>query len=238
MSSMMLSRPAKSSREQPPPAASCSLGDLLLDDSLGLCLDINKPDNFGQTPVAYAMDSERKECVQACLKMGADVASMSVDGYSKPLHWAASRGHMELLQLMIDKGADPAAFFSDGCSVLHWAVKHNFMEMVTKLIGLPRVDVNVADVHRRGTPLHDAAELGRAQVARLLVEAGPYTAASMRRDAAPRLKLWVARPKLPGERVCTTFVLQVRLSTRRMLRAGMFCTAQLMAARLSWWHSC
>ena len=173
LSTMMVAAPATDNgTAQGSERPTRSLVTLLLDDSLGLGLSINQPDAFGQTPLAYAMGSESKGCVEACLENGADVARASVDGYSMPLHWAAQRGHNDILRLMIARGADPTVFFADGCSVLHWAVKGNLEDFVSMLLKLPRVDVNVMDLERRGTPLHDAAEAGHARLVPLLLEAG------------------------------------------------------------------
>ena len=171
----MLSRPVATRHGQdhsPEAGPVCSLIEVLLDATLGPDLDINAPDASGQTPLAYAICSESKGDVEACLRFGARVLDMSVDGYTMPLQWAASRRYNDIFQLMISSGADPTVHFADGSSVLHWAVKRNLLDCVATLLDIPRVDINVLEFQRQGTPLHDAAEAGHVDIAQLLIKKG------------------------------------------------------------------
>lgn len=70
---------------------------------------------------------------------------------NSPLHVAARDGHLKIVQLLIDKGADVNVTNSDGQSPLHLAVRrNNCMEMVELLVS-NHADVNSID--KNGMPL-------------------------------------------------------------------------------------
>ena len=97
------------------------------------------------------------------------VYATDVDGYT-PLHWAASEGHTEIAQALLDNGADIEARGSSGYTPLHWAAQNGQTEIAQALI-TARADVNARD--RSGvTPLHWAAQKGHTEIAALLHNAG------------------------------------------------------------------
>ncbi|KAH6856019.1 hypothetical protein B0I37DRAFT_424890 [Chaetomium sp. MPI-CAGE-AT-0009] len=69
-------------------------------------LDINAPDGLKRTPLVYAAGA----CVNTRDYMGAT-----------PLHWAALRGHTELISLLLEHGASSETKTSGGCTPLAWA---------------------------------------------------------------------------------------------------------------------
>ena len=53
-----------------------------------------------------------------------------------PLHDASKRGHSEVVELLVEAGADIAAQDEDGLSAIHWAVVYNRVDEVVTLIQL------------------------------------------------------------------------------------------------------
>ncbi|KAJ5554058.1 hypothetical protein N7513_004017 [Penicillium frequentans] len=53
---------------------------------------------------------------------------------SMPIYWAASYNHADVLQLLIDHGADPDSELGEGLKPLHIAAKSNFVDVVKVLL--------------------------------------------------------------------------------------------------------
>ena len=87
-----------------------------------------------------------------------------------PLHKAAERGHKEVVQLLIESGADQNVVDKRGRTSLHWAVSKGHKEVVQLLIE-NGADLNVAD-EEGTTPLHCAARSCNKEMVKLLIERG------------------------------------------------------------------
>ncbi|KAJ5806582.1 uncharacterized protein N7503_004184 [Penicillium pulvis] len=59
---------------------------------------------------------------------------MDRESASLPIYWAASYNHADVLQLLIDHGADPDAELGEGLKPLHIAAKSNFVDVVKVLL--------------------------------------------------------------------------------------------------------
>jgi len=91
-----------------------------------------------------------------------------------PLLWAAWGGHVEIVKLLLDKGAD-VNLPDSGTKItpLHMAVNEGHVEIVRLLISRGS-KINAQDL-TGGTPLHHAAYKGRFEAAKLLLDKGAKT---------------------------------------------------------------
>ena len=59
---------------------------------------------------------------------------------------AASHGRYDMVELLLDTGADVNARDEDGSTALMCACEHGYIEIVQMLLGHPDCDSNIADV--------------------------------------------------------------------------------------------
>ncbi|KAH6583759.1 hypothetical protein BASA60_001280 [Batrachochytrium salamandrivorans] len=83
------------------------------------------------------------------------------------LHWAASGKHLDIVEYLIEKGADVNAKDEADWTPLTIAVNVNAEQIVRNLIAAG-ADVNTA-TERLVTPLHYAASRDRLEIAQILV---------------------------------------------------------------------
>ena len=86
------------------------------------------------TPLQVAIQARDIEKIRALIIEGADVNELS--GNREPvLLTACSRdGHLEIITILIDAGADVNSLGKDGCTALYMACKNGHMELVGMLI--------------------------------------------------------------------------------------------------------
>ena len=71
--------------------------------------------------------------VTRCLQTGMDPEARSESGYT-PLHWAASSGKAETIEVLIAAGANPEARSESGYTPLNWAAYRGDSEAIEVLI--------------------------------------------------------------------------------------------------------
>ena len=127
---------------------------------------------FG-TPAVAALAGRHFELAEVLHRNGSSVDPRDLDGDS-PLHCAARADFLEMVQVLLDYGVDVNAQNTDGETPLAFATRGFFKDpRVVRLLLDRGADPN-AQAQRFGltTPLHQASESGRIEIARLLIEHG------------------------------------------------------------------
>jgi len=87
------------------------------------------------------------------------------------LHEAARWGHLEVIQFLISKGADPNLKTTEGTSLLHLAAMNGHAPVVEYLVKEAKLDINAQDKFG-DTPLIAACGGGKVNTAQLLLQLG------------------------------------------------------------------
>jgi ankyrin repeat protein len=85
-----------------------------------------------------------------------------------PLHVAAAKGHWQIVQILVDYGADINQSFKK-VTALHLASARGHVETVRYILSLPGILLMCTHAGEGSTPLHSAAVIGRADIVKLLL---------------------------------------------------------------------
>lgn len=94
--------------------------------------NVNHRDQYGQTPLYYAVREGHYEIVQKLISYGADVNNEDMNGQSA-LFYSAREGHKAVCELLIKHGAQANKQDKRRQTPLHWAKKsgkHEVMELL------------------------------------------------------------------------------------------------------------
>src|SRR6266702_3974161 len=105
------------------------------------------------------------------------------DSYKPPLYMASASGKLEILQLLVERGADVHSRNKDDWTPLKTASHQGHLDVVRFLID-SSADVNSRDNQGR-TPLHAAASKGHLDVLKLLLARGADFSIRDDRDRTP-----------------------------------------------------
>jgi len=137
---------------------------LLLDNGA----DLENHNSAEKTPLFQTLWEGKIDIAKLLLKHGAKKDGKTDD--MSYLHWAASMGQREMVELFLEQGLDVNNKNDKyGFTPLHWASRNGKVEMVQFLI-LKGADIN-AKASDGETPLHFAAKKGHKNVVKKLLEA-------------------------------------------------------------------
>ena len=115
---------------------------------------------YGQTALLYHI----------CTKWHAEVDSCDGDGRS-PLHWAAYKGFVDPIRLLLFLSASLGRPDKEGCTPLHWAALRGQLEACTVLLQAGTKEDLLAADNTACTPAQLAADKGHRHVALFLSNA-------------------------------------------------------------------
>lgn len=122
----------------------------------------------GERLVSAARDGDAVEA-RMLLELSPALARYSTfGGLNSPLHFAAAKGHLDIVTLLLEKSADVNARNYCGQTALMHACRHGHWEVVQMLL-LFRCNVTRADYLSGRTALHFAAHDGLVRCVRLLL---------------------------------------------------------------------
>ncbi|KAF8217377.1 ankyrin repeat-containing domain protein [Mycena galopus ATCC 62051] len=102
-----------------------------------------------------------------------------------PLHDVSAQGRTDVVQLLVESGADVNAISNNDRTALHQASINGHINVVKYLVKRG-ANINAIDKDRK-TALHDASAEGHTDIVKFLVERGAYVNASRRHKTALHL---------------------------------------------------
>ena len=132
--------------------------------------DINEVyhfDNLHLTALNSAVAESFRDIANYLIQKNAKV-NYPEDADDRPIHIAASKGHVEIVQLLINAGADINVYTEEGCGPLHTACR--FPETALALLA-NGADVN--HVSKLGTPLMLASRWNCPETVKLFLQYKP-----------------------------------------------------------------
>lgn len=132
---------------------------------------INALDRRGDSLLHKAVQSKKLDVVEFIINEGyvADVDVRNIFRVT-PLHRAAEDGNIDIVQLLISRGANLNARDCNGYSPLHLAVRYQRLDVVEILLE-DCADVDVLDAYN-WTPLHEAVERRNLDIIKSLISNG------------------------------------------------------------------
>jgi uncharacterized protein len=126
-----------------PLSAACTNGSTaLVELLLKAGASPNAPIATGETPIMTCASSGTTDAVRMLIERGADVNAKEPSQNQTALMWAAAEHHPEMVQTLIDAGADLQAHTRKGFTALHFAAREGDLEITRLLLGAG-VNVNI-----------------------------------------------------------------------------------------------
>lgn len=135
-----------------------------------------KEEKASRTLLRACENGDRAEAEEA-LQEGADVHCVDATNFYEdargyyPMHWAADGGHLDLLELLVERGGNASCRTSDMRETpLHLAAANGHASLINRLLELG-ADVDARSLWR-WTPLHCAVRGGSVEAVAALLDAG------------------------------------------------------------------
>ena len=139
--------------------------------------------------VADAAQARDDNAIRALIAGGANVKAPQADG-TTALHWAARWDDLELADVLLRAGADPAAATRVGATPLFLASQNGSRALIARLLDAG-ADANASFLAFGETPLMFAARTGSLDAVRLLLDRGAEVEATESRFGTSAL-MWAA----------------------------------------------
>ncbi|XP_055945198.1 uncharacterized protein LOC129975930 [Argiope bruennichi] len=133
--------------------------------------DINDTNENFATPLQLASGQGYSEITRLLILNGADP---NVPDHNPPLHLAVANSDYEMIEVLIEAGANATLGDEDGISAIGLAIKCKSLDVMETLLELSEIDINFKGDNDR-TFLHDAAVSGSLQIIKSLIEKGAAT---------------------------------------------------------------
>ncbi|KAJ3117129.1 Histone-lysine N-methyltransferase ehmt2 [Phlyctochytrium bullatum] len=141
-------------------------------------LSMTTADKYYEVMLLQAIKSRDSAAVQLLIELGSpvnatftDTASVKLNyQFEAPLHYAIYRSTFEIVQMLLDHGADAKITNSGGLPAIHFAVRRGRHD-VFQLLMQRGADPNALDSVHRCTALHYAMEEGNMECIRGLLDA-------------------------------------------------------------------
>ena len=125
---------------------------------------------WGDSEIFMAVREGDLEKINRLIRLDPRVANARSVNRTRPMHWAAAYGNIEIIQLLLEHGADVSASTVKGATPLMMAAAGGHIEAV-RILGVRDADVNTAT--RKGwTALHFGAFNGSLSVVQFLLDLG------------------------------------------------------------------
>nr|XP_054749543.1 inversin-like [Lytechinus pictus] len=131
--------------------------------------EVDQADQFGRSPLMFAVLADRLDCAEVLIKKGANVDAKD-NGGRTALHWATYKGVFRLCKLLVSKGAYWREKDNEGQTCLHFATRHKDTRCLALIMKqLMPGEVDEQDNSKR-TALHWSASYGNEEAVRMLVK--------------------------------------------------------------------
>lgn len=128
--------------------------------------------------IIQAVEDGNLDELAALLDQGVNIETRSVDYQRTLLHIAVWNGHVNCVQLLLDRGAKVDAVDIERMTPLHFASAWEYLD-IAKLLVSHKANLEAID-DNRWTPLHHCANAGSAACFKFLTEAGADLSAKNR----------------------------------------------------------
>ncbi|XP_049632286.1 ankyrin repeat domain-containing protein 16 [Suncus etruscus] len=137
-----------------------------------LRMDVEAADRHAKRPLHEAAAAGHRHCVRHLLALGAAVDCLKQGDWT-PLMLACTKGNLEVIQDLVESGANPLLKNKDGWNSFHIASREGHPQILQYLLVIcPNVWKTESKTQR--TPLHTAAMHGRLEAVQVLLQRCQY----------------------------------------------------------------
>lgn len=130
--------------------------------------DPNVPDEENVYLLHWAAINNRLDIAKYLLKIGAKVDPIGGELETTPLNWAARSGHVSMVVLLMQSGADPTSYDVEGFAAIHLATMFAHSNVVAYLI-VKGIDPDMPDQNGVTALMHACQRVHSRDPAQLLI---------------------------------------------------------------------